>query len=1031
MANLSLYPSIRMFEALDQTIFNDAKNAFISNAFSDSYEPSTVKERWRLLMDAFKTVVPEADRESMEALCLERLEKVELNGVIRLEQMLKYFETFYFLCATQASEFSLDENQKTLFFEDLRTAMQEACESGRQQKFENVIRYHRRDLDWVLNTLHLLRYQLLSSMQDAYNAENFDEEAYQAALNANQNFWLNDGINHRFDDAFHIWDAHTLSVMTKLAEDNQLGITTLQSINDIYAYDGSPREIKIKRYFNTKYKNVFFKEYPSQILNALTQHALYEITTLFQNEPHELDLSDWQQNKVPMSRAAFNQFTSLLDSLLPEHNTMAELISYDEETAVPSLCEKGQLLTFLETSIKNKLRSEGFAYDLTKEAYELNQAELFHPCFHSQLAELKEFNLLFSNIEAVKPAVVNDFISRNLATKNGLPLEFHSIFIERPSLIYSLPKRISQHIDFTKGLIEQFNVVLAEQKDYQASHISALTYLCQNDASVIKFMSPALLNNKPLLTSLINVDDSAFFHASSVLKSDEVLAFNAVAVNGFAIFHASPDLQNNNALILSALHQLGISVEDDAEHDFASFQNVLSVHYAVFYYNHNLDYVDEYPLKNPSQLLTCDDHLKMFALEQLVTKKNVSTDMMARYARQLNPKIFLWAIEWRNYLGLPSLPLCNKQTLQAYINSVELNDGVDSALICVDKLAGASFTQLRQSAYHLLSECNEVEFNLKKIEDKQCLKAFVQHNNWFDGFCENQRAHPYLVQPFNSFSDVLKQLWLSAKTLLLAGFKLVEYIGKLLFDFANLLMRILAVLLVAFIFSVVISFVLASLIPVAFSLILENVFQLTMIFICHLGLRSLNASSDNVFIKALLHIQQIFSWILPLATLTKLILTIMDFGALLKHEYNLLGLAIAPLFTRTVASITAVSLSAHEKIEYIISQLQQKKTSSADSKAEMLKALWQCIQCDKTYLSGTMTLSEAIEKNYEFMHQGESVIQSFSDVSKCHRNDNETFQLEATSRPWCGLFHSKTSSESALMRLLAEDALVTSNTMEM
>ena len=170
---------------------------------------------------------------------------------------------------------------------------------------------------------------------------------------------------------------------------------------------------------------------------------------------------------------------------------------------------------------------------------------------------------------------------------------------------------------------------------------------------------------------------------------------------------------------------------------------------------------------------------------------------------------------------------------------------------------------------------------------------------------------------------------------------------------------------------------------------------------------------------------------MPMRIHTKLLNTIVGVVELLKIEFNLLGLAITPLFVRTYASINVATLSAHEKIESIISQLKQRQTSSADSKADMLNSLWQCIQCDKTYLSGAITLPQSIEKDYEFMYQGESIIKSFSDVSKCHRIDNDTFQLEATSRQWCGLFHTKTSSESALLRVLEEETIESPNAFAM
>ncbi len=1031
MANLSLYPSLRMFEALDQAVFNDAKSTFFYTAFSQSYASSTLQERWRLVMDAFKRVLPVTDRPAIDDLCENRLQTIDSDRVIRLEQMLAYFETFYFLYATQAPEFSLNDTQKTSFLTDLHTAMEEACEPGKQQKFENVIRYHRRDLNWVLNTMHQLRYQLLSSMHDAYNTENFDEVAYQNTFDANQYFWRNDKINHRFDAQFHLWDAHTLSAMTKLAETNNLGITTLQSIQDVHVSDGSSLETSISRYFNMKYESVFFKEYPSQILNALTQHVLYEITTLLQKEPHELDLSNWQQNKVLLSLPAFNELTSLLDLLFPEHNPIAELVSFDEDSGETFLCVKKQLLNTIETTITDKLRREGFAYDLTKETNELNQSELFHPCCHRQLDVFKEFNALFSRIKEINSTEVNDFFRRNLVTENNLPLEFYSIFIERPSLVYSLPKRISQHIGFSKGLIEQFNAVLLEKKDYQESHIKALTYLCQNDVSVIEFMSPALLANKALLTSLINVHDTAFFHACSALQNDDVLAFNTVSVNGLALFHASPTLQNNNALTLSALRQLGINVKDNAAHNFDSFKGELRDHYKKVYSNHNLEFIDENLIKNPSQSLACGDYEKMFALEQLITQKNVSTEMMGRYARYLHPKIFLWAIARRKHLKLLSLPLCNEQTLNAFIDSVELNDGVDSALISLDKLACSDFTALRLSSLNLLIDYNAVEFNSKKVEDKQCLKSFVHHNNWFDGFCENQRLHPYLAQPFYTFNDVFKQLYSSAKALLFAGFKLVEYIGTLLFDLANICVRGMAIALVALSFSAVISLIVSSLSPFGFEATFDLFFQVPLLLIHGLAQISLNDSSDNIFIKSLINIQKMLSWIMPMRIHTKLLNTIVGVVELLKIEFNLLGLAITPLFVRTYASINVATLSAHEKIESIISQLKQRQTSSADSKADMLNSLWQCIQCDKTYLSGAITLPQSIEKDYEFMYQGESIIKSFSDVSKCHRIDNDTFQLEATSRQWCGLFHTKTSSESALLRVLEEETIESPNAFAM
>ena len=66
-----------------------------------------------------------------------------------------------------------------------------------------------------------------------------------------------------------------------------------------------------------------------------------------------------------------------------------------------------------------------------------------------------------------------------------------------------------------------------------------------------------------------------------------------------------------------------------------------------------------------------------------------------------------------------------------------------------------------------------------------------------------------------------------------------------------------------------------------------------------------------------------------------------------------------------------------------------------------------------------LTLTDALNKPYEVRFLEENIEQSFYDVAKSHRvSSNETFQLDSGAKTWCGLFSSKTNSETAVMSII-------------
>lgn len=74
-------------------------------------------------------------------------------------------------------------------------------------------------------------------------------------------------------------------------------------------------------------------------------------------------------------------------------------------------------------------------------------------------------------------------------------------------------------------------------------------------ASIFKFASKALCNNKAIFLVMLRIDASTLYHASDALRNDKEIVLAAVKQNGCALKYASWALQNDKEVVLAAIRQ--------------------------------------------------------------------------------------------------------------------------------------------------------------------------------------------------------------------------------------------------------------------------------------------------------------------------------------------------------------------------------------------------------------------------------------------------------------------------------------------
>lgn len=974
MPTLSFLPTNKAFEEPDTTHFNQQKDAYIST-LAYNYQTQLIKDKWLLLKNAFIQTLPSAQAEAFSKFYQDRLDTEDSSNVVKLSQMVDYFETFYFLYMTDDSSYQLDSNQKNLFINEIMTGFGEACEPGKQQRFENAIRFYRRDLSWVNGILYQMRHQALTTMHDAYNE-------YAAVSD--------------------IYAVHTLKVMGYIAQRMQLGITTEQNISDIFLTVEDER--KIKQYFTKRYQNIFYLSYPEQCVENLKQHCLLEISKLLKNTEHQLDISSWQRDNINLKTPlCFNELRNLLELLFPNQNPIADMVEYDDNNII--LLKRELVEVALEKAILAKLKKERFIFDINDvSTNKKNYNKHLHSYYHSDVKEMRQFQIEFQNINSD-----NEIQQRILFYKNRqLIVKYPNLILDKlinqPHLLYLLPKEVSIDPEFQIAAVQQLSQALLDDTTHkQEELIDVLSYLCKNDNALVQYLVPESFNHRMLLLSLAKYGCQKLVLYAQDLTSDDSLMLEMIKQDPFTILFAEPQVKKDLELIQAASAQLNLGLVNT----YQEFEIRLQQQYTEHYQSYTTELHLALDLKSPEQPLDYDSLRKVRCYQTLMQDKTFSSSELSFYLKELSPKALLLIIEKRQQLSLSPLPFCNKSVLEDFIISFdnESQFSQQHSNISYSQWSLNGFSQIRRNIKEVLFASEKPYYGSSNYYHLKRLDSLLKHRCWYDGFIDYQIKHPSPNQAFSGMLSVLLQLKTSTRTLLEASFYLVQYLASIslligayffygaasgfIFSSTPLTCLLLATAMISWVFD-----------PPE-NLILEFMYQAS---------RYANLFLIELFI--------------PFNTTIALFSKLGEIFEVFRVEYDLLVNAFMPLYQRTKATLAAdIKTNCFTKIERIIQELKAENTTSAHLKAELLSSIWHLVLKDfESSTQDDVTLIELLSKHYEIDHpEFKQVNCSFMDVAKTHRTSEHSFTLATPAKTWCGLFNRHTATEQKLKQAFNTD----------
>lgn len=1023
------FPSLKMFALPSQATFNDEKSKFLLQSLPANYAKASTSNKWILLTEhIIQLLSSNQQKNQIRVLQQQRLDTIDSNNVVCLSQMLGYYEIIYFLYASKGSVFSLDQDEKIALWKNVNTALEEACEPGKLQKYEDAIYYARKDLDWISNACVQLRYQQLSTMHNDCNAYLFNETAYQRALLENPS-WQSDGINHRLDARFHAWDAHTLMVMSELANKKKLGIRQEFTLNDIHMASNVARKNKITAYFNTRYKKAFFHIFPNELITVLSQQSFDGVMSLFKEVIDRDQLLKWPNEDLEIPLSLFNKLRDHLEGKFGSYTPIIEIIDDNKITLKHvTVINSEKLRIELRKSVIAKLCGEGYIYDLSVTPDVLSNLQLFHPDFHAKLKSLKFIFGAYANNQMPTSHQLSVIFKVYHSDLDALPKVFFELFFDNPDLVYLLPKAMSCHYGFSKIFIHTFNELFNDKRQLTPQQTSSLAYLYQNDPAIITFFSDELLAHEGLMKALVDVRIEALLYASQQLKSDEQLSETLIKADPLAIFQL-PHQHNTQNLLKVAFLQMGVRVNnDDNTLSIELFRRWLDNRYRRLYEALELHQLPLGQFKPASANMAPIEHKKMFAIHALLTGQNLAMDKVTQYASQLQPPVLLWVIKKRNEKRLPTIAFCNEDDLSNFIKWFEDEREICKTKFGFDQWCGDAFNSLREQALEkeqqeeetiwswLASFC-ETRLSKKKFYQQ----VFINNANWFNGFCDLQKAMPKPYKPFENLFDCLRQIAKLMNALLLACVNFTFYFFKMTLHALHYLCRILVCLFILTLISQGITILLSIVWPVAVDLVLHVILATFVVLVRMARERMHEDVGANVFDHFLQPIYQFLLWMIPVSLEIQFGFAAFEFSTQLVIQIKNIYHASWILLNRSIATFTFHNNKPYQKIEAVIEKLFEKNEIGAEHKARLLQKIWHSVLHDADFNSGKITLAEALHKPYQVSHMAVICEKSFVDVAKCFRiKPDEPLDLNSSAKTWFGLFSRTTRSEAALTDVLNE-----------
>lgn len=772
---------------------------------------------------------------------------------------------------------------------------------------------------------------------------------------------------------------HTIMWMQKLAKSRKLGIKPENEIEDAYLFSldtGSMTD-----YFN-RVSPEKFSEYQRTIAANLTAHVMLEIADWLRN--NGLKTRDWETGCLRLSDKQQAEFSPFMEQLLGV--TLSEFGDFDDNDYKIFILHKKEIfLKMIPKLMPDKLIQDGFFVKFA----DLDHTKLssYDVCLPQgiNLEELVNFADALGKIDAQPNSFEHsrDIFLRHEKLIRQYPILLADIIAKNHNYWFCLPRSTKNDIHIVDACVTELTNLLLKTED---------------ETEINKLLDGLFVITKSY----------ADYNFATQLMARKNIVLKLVSKNGLLLRHACAELQKDEEVINAAIVQNPLAYYFSADSISKNIENTLRKKHTELYSRmpHTLTFSTHGDVDEMRANL-----IKMQNIVDLCTTNHISTGKLAKLVQSLTPSEFLTIIDTRASNNLRELPYCNKDNLNQFYDSAGKHFWDTTGYLGVKRSINTSI-DTPISALYLSKEFHQ---DLAK-------KTIAESSNWFLAFIAYQNQLPTYHTAFNSFSDVMAQLKLSAWSLLNLLISLGEFLLK---SGKNVLIAYLLYQASPFLFESFSNAITAAiqylighvgLLPIAFiqaallTYLVKEIFSIedpTTILLISIGFFLLQLVPTYLLLSStVLAIAAVVKYLGPLLLQLASSITghnlswseakdvmLAAFSLLLLAEENLY-LTVATVFlefagkflwvwpdlifatfipwiTRTWASTvspeagkTTAEQGLITDVENSIVRLTTSDEPSAIQKGDLLEELWDKVQDDAAHPDNKMTLSQGLNKQY-------------------------------------------------------------------
>ena len=938
-----LLPMKALYKNPDLQGFNAAKLTFLKKKLAANYfaPKQPVQSKWDCLINAFKAQLDTENRSLFTRFQKARKDAVENNQhVIQLEQLIVYFEHFYFFYCDTESDYKLTARQKENLLSNILAGMDpNICEPGIITRFDDALESFRADTNWIINHLHQHRRLIIQQIADEYNTKNSIDEG---------------------------WSVHTVGYMFKLAQEQHFCLKQEADIQDIHL----PSENKnaMRSYFNQVAPGKF-EQYERDVVSNLTQHIMYEIGACLHLQGEQL--YQWVQNTITLSQPQLVALGNLLEDKL--HKTLEDFVVEDDEYNF-QIIAKPDCAQVVQQLVEKKLIGDGYLTPLN-EIKRSSYRDLF-----LLAGETIEMLLQFKGIMIKKDQYLRKiaiFAQNNPFFLVNYPNALTELILENPDLWTLLPKSLRSNsilIDACVAIIDNLLTKAIETEDDSiisiAKLVDCLWVITKSNPNYLKQLNPRLFADESIALNLVAKDGLLLKYVSDELWASSKVVETAQAKNANAVYYADGS--------------------QDLLYEFYTTQyRSLPESLAEFLPNPDISESNAPLIANLE---------KMQNILKLIQTRSISSGKLIRLAQCLHPTELLAIIKLRQDNQLPPLPHGDAVKLQQFNQAVNHSLWQDSGFLALKRELANSVKPANY--WPFLSKDVEKDVARECLEQSnQWYLAFIAYQKKFPGYAAAFNTYADVLSQLKlSTNSLLKLVASMARLLLWDGGKILAAclsiiacgMGEMIF---------LAYSNIAFNFILANAGLMLPIIPLSLMLAYcchkflspeMRALEITALLLFSPLLLPAFALIADVLLS--------FAWMALFGSV------ILFFKAAIHHLLeipSLLSDAFLPWITRAFATFThqkpVINFTDDEilknDIENSILRLIESDEPSAVQKGELLTNLWEQIEVE--HAAGTVNYSQALNKNYTVPVAGKMLDISFWEAANATRQDSYSFNPKA------------------------------------